>query len=240
MPVERKKRTIEIITIFKLIEHEPKRILDLGCGSGEITNVLREHGYNIIGLDVSPSNCEAAKNRYPQCDFRYYDGLNLPFEENFFDTVVLNDVFEHISYEHMDKLIENIKEIVKPGGLIYISATNRYELIEPHTLIPFITWFPRKFWNIIDKMFNRTGRYRINEIYPYTFRRLKHFCKRHDLKYEDFTYIYVYHKFSDLEYIGSRALRFLAHLLKKVKLLSLFYHLAYKFSVILFICRVKK
>ena len=93
MPIERKKRSIEIVTVFNLINHNPKRILDIGCGSGEITNSLKEKGYNIIGLDVSESNCENAKACYPRCDFRVYDGLNLPFEEDYFDTVILNDVF---------------------------------------------------------------------------------------------------------------------------------------------------
>jgi 2-polyprenyl-3-methyl-5-hydroxy-6-metoxy-1,4-benzoquinol methylase len=240
MPIERKKRAVEIITIFKLSKHDPKRILDLGYGSGEITNYLQKRGYNITGLDISESNCEAAKTSYPDCDFRVYDGLKLPFEENFFDTVILNDVFEHIPYSHMDKLIENIKEVVEPGGIIYISATNRYELVEPHTLVPFLTWFPRRFWTIIDKKFNKTEGYHIDEIYPYTFRRLKKFCRIHNLIYNDFTYIYTLHKFTDLNYIGNRGLRLLAKFLNKLRLLRLFYYLAYRFSVILFVCKVKK
>jgi SAM-dependent methyltransferase len=240
MPIERKKRTIEIVKVFKLKKHDPKRILDLGCGSGEITDTLRKKGFNIVGLDISESDCKAAKECYPKCDFQVYDGLNIPFEKNSFDTVILNDVFEHVPYSYMDKLIENIKEVVEPEGLIYISATNRYELVEPHTLIPFLTWFPRKFWPIIDRRFNKTDRYHIDEIYPYTFKKLISFCKRHKLDYEDFTFIYTLHKFADLDYIGNSLLRQLTRFLRKIKLLKLFYYLAYKFSVIIFVCRVKK
>ena len=240
MPIERKKRAVEIIKVFQLKKHNPKIILDLGFGSGEITNALQEKGYNVIGLDISESSCVDAKKRYPKCEFRAYDGLNIPFEKDYFDTIIMNDVFEHIPYSHMDKLIENIKEILQPEGILYISATNRYELVEPHTLIPFLTWFPRKLWPLIDRKFNKKDGYHINEIYPYTFKKLKTFCEKHHLVYEDFTLIYTLHKFADLEYIGNRMLRLLARFLKKFKLLKLFYYIAYRLSVIIFICKVNK
>lgn len=240
MTIDRTKRTFEIITIFKLAKHTPKRILDLGCGGGVITNSLQKKGYNVVGLDVGEAGHGLAKETFPSCDFRLYDGLDIPFEKNSFDTVIMNDVFEHIPYDHMDKLIEQIKNVVKPNGLIYISATNRWELVEPHTLIPFLTWFPRRLWNVIDKKIKKEKHYPISEVYPYTFKRLRKFCKRHNLQYTDFTYIYTLHKFADPDYIGSRSLRMLVKFLKKIRMLKLFYHLAYRFSVILFVCRVKK
>ena len=240
MHFERTKRTIEITTIFKLCKHDPKRILDLGYGDGQITNFLHQRGFNIIGLDVSEGNYKKAKNHFPECDFRLYDGLNIPFEKNYFDTVILNDVFEHIPYSHTEKLIEKVKEVVEPNGIIYISAINRYELVEPHTNIPFLTWFPRIFWQTLDRKLNKLKNYHISEIYPYTFRKLKSFCKRHNLQYTDFTYIYTFHKFADLEYIGNRMIRFVVKFLKKIRMLKLFYYLAYKFSVIIFVCKVKK
>ena len=50
MPIERKKRAVEIIKVFQLKKHNPKIILDLGFGSGEITNALQEKGYNVFAL----------------------------------------------------------------------------------------------------------------------------------------------------------------------------------------------
>ena len=227
-------------TIFSLLDHQPKRILDLGYGDGQITNELHQRGYNVLGLDVSRKGCQNARERFPECDFRVYDGLNLPFEENSFDTIIMNDVLEHIPYSHMEQLIERVKEVLTPEGMIYISVTNRFELVEPHTSIPFLTWLPRVFWKPINKMFRGIENIKIQNIYPYTFRRLKSFCKTHDLEYINFTSVYTLHKFSDPAYIGNTFLRMMVKLLKKVKLLRLFYYLAYKFSVIIFICQVKK
>ncbi len=240
MPIERTKRTVEIITIFNICNHKPKLILDLGYGDGQITDSLRKKGYDVIGLDVSKNNYETARKRFPECDFRLYDGLNIPFEKEYFDTVILNDVLEHIPYSFMDELIEKIKEVIKLNGIIFISTTNRYELVEPHTSIPLLTWLPRIFWNSIDHKLNKSDKYHISEIYPYTFRKLKTFCKRHDLYYQNFTHIYTIHKFMDLEYIGNRWLRSTVKLLSKVRMLKIFYYLACKVSVLIFICKVKK
>ncbi len=240
MPYDRTIRSLEILSVFKLIKHKPKRILDFGYGDGQITNSLYKRGYNIIGLDISKGNYEQARNSFPECDFRLYNGMTIPFEKNFFDTIILNDVLEHIPYELMEDLIEKLKNVIKPKGIIYISVTNRYELIEPHTRIIFLTWFPKIFWKPIERIFKRKSNYNISDIYPYTFRRLKSFCQKHNLPFNDFTSIYILHKFMKLEYIGNNILRFCVKFLKKIRALNLFFYLAYKFSVIIFVCQVIK
>lgn len=240
MDPERIKRTFEILTVFKLCNHIPKKVLDYGFGDGQITNFLHQKGYNIIGLDITKRNFEKAKKHFPECDYRWYDGSTIPFEKNSFDTLIMNDVFEHVPYARMEELIEELKEVIEPNGLMYISATNRYELVEPHTYVPFLTWFPRIFWNTLDQKLNKKGDYHISDIHPYTLRRIKKFCKIHSLQFKNFTYIYTLHKFADLEYIGNRVIRSLVKFLKKLKMLNIFFYLAYKFSVFIFICRVEK
>ncbi|MFW9827190.1 MAG: methyltransferase domain-containing protein [Candidatus Thorarchaeota archaeon] len=239
MSFKRTLRTVEILRVFKLLEHKPKKILDFGYGDGQITNSLHKRGYNIIGLDNSKGNYEKAKNWFPECDFRLYDGLNIPFEENNFDTVILNDVLEHIPYDLMERLIVGIKKVLKTEGIIYISVTNRYNLIEPHTRIPLITWLPKIFWKPFEKIYKSRSNYRISNIYPYTFKRLSSFCKRHKLNYEDYTSVYISHKLYDLDYIGNRYVKFLVKLLKAFGLINLFYYLAYKFSVIIYACKLE-
>jgi SAM-dependent methyltransferase len=238
MAFERTLRTVEILRVFKYMEHKPESILDFGYGDGQITNSLHQRGYNIIGLDNSKGNYEKASNWFPECDFRLYDGLNIPFEENSFDTVILNDVLEHIPYDLMEKLIERIKKVLKPNGIIYFSVTNRYDLIEPHTKIPFITWLPRTFWKPFEKIYKSRSHYSIANIYPYTFKRLRSFCKKHGLNFKDYTSVYISHKLYNLDYIGSKFVKFFVRVLKKLRLINIFYYLAYKFSVIIYIGKI--
>ena len=234
--MDRSIRALEILTVFKLLNHKPKRILDFGYGDGKITNFLHRKGYKIVGLDKTKSNYENVTKLFPECDFRLYDGLHIPFEKNSFDTIILNDVLEHIPYDLMEKLIEGLKNILEPNGIIYISVSNRFAIVEPHTQVLFLTWFPRIFWQVIEQIFRKSNQdkfiYTIANIYPYTFRRLRSLCLRHNLQFKDFTFVYVFHKLMKLEYIGNKMLRRGVKILKKVKLLKIFFHLACKCSEI--------
>ncbi|MHA2051141.1 MAG: class I SAM-dependent methyltransferase, partial [Promethearchaeota archaeon] len=171
---------------------------------------------------------------------RLYDGQNIPFKVHSFDTIILNDVLEHVPYHQMEGIVESLKKVIKPNGIIYISATNRYALLEPHTRIPLVTWLPRIFRQPIQQKFPIKTSYLISNIYPYTFKKLKSLCKRHSLEFTDFTSIYILHKFARLGYIGNRFLRLITQLFKKLKLLGILYYIAYKFSVIIFVCKVRE
>lgn len=59
----------------------------------------------------------------------------------------------------MDKIIEKIKKVIKPEGIIYISVTNIYALVEPHTRVPLLTWHPRIFWFPIQRHFKSKSNY---------------------------------------------------------------------------------
>jgi len=233
-------RTFEILGTFKLMNHIPKRILDFGYGSGQITNFLHKKGFNIIGLDKTSAGYRNTKKIFPECDFRLYDGLNIPFKKNSFDTIILNDVMEHIPYNLMEKLIKKLKYILEPDGLIYICVLNRFMIIESHTHIPFITWFPKIFWSPIEQIFKKKSVYTISNIYPYTLKRLKLFSLRHNLQFIDFTSVYVFHKFMNLEYIGNKPIKNLIRILKRIKLLNLFFYLACKCSAIVCILKPLK
>jgi len=234
--IDRSIRAFEILTIFKLLNHDPKMILDFGYGDGKITNFLYKKGFNVIGLDRTVSSYENVRKLYPEVDFRLYDGLNIPFEENFFDVIILNDVMEHIQYDLMEILIKQLKNILKPGGIIYISVSNRFALVEPHTQVPFLTWLPKIFWRSIEhvfrKKYNEKFMYYISNIYPYTFKQLKSLCLKNNLEFRDFTYVYVYHKFMKLNYIGNKLLRKIIIFLKRIKIINLFFYLACKYGEI--------
>lgn len=88
-------------------------ILDLGCGTGALTNELAARAGEVIGLDASPHMVKAARERYPEIDFITGDALDLPFE-NRFDVVFSNAVFHWLA-DH-DRLLKNIRRALTPGG----------------------------------------------------------------------------------------------------------------------------
>lgn len=73
---------------------QPRKLLDVGCGPGNSTQVLADafpNALRIIGIDSSPEMIEAAKDDHPDMEFRICDALNLPsLGEDGFDVVFSN------------------------------------------------------------------------------------------------------------------------------------------------------
>ncbi len=229
---KRSIRVKDIDRVFQTVRHFPSKILDVGSGNGAIINHYRERGYDVIGLEVSESSVSTASARFPQTKFLHYDGLHFPFEDSSYDTVLLNDVLEHISYEDIEQVLTEIKRVLKPNGVVYISVMNRWQLIEPHLLIPMLTWLPKFAWySVAKKLRNREYiRY-----WPYTRGRLNSLLKRHQFSFTDLTRIYVQHKFLGVNPIGSRMTSRIFRLLKKLHLMTITYYFALKVSILVYV-----
>ena len=150
--IPRIMRVGEIDKCLNIINHKPKSILDFGCGGGEITNYYFKKGYHIIGIDINEEKINLAKKSFNLCNFVSYNGFNLPFKKNTFDTIILNDVLEHIDYRTVIKIFNEIKRVLKKKGIIYISVANKYQINEPHTHVPFLTWLPNFIWPYLYRL----------------------------------------------------------------------------------------
>jgi SAM-dependent methyltransferase len=230
--VKRLQRVREINRAFREINHIPKKMLDVGFGNAAIANHYYTQGFEVAGIEVTKSFVENAKRNYPGPDFRLYDGLTFPFNDNTFDTILMNDILEHISYSSIEQVMSEAKRVLTNDGILYISVMNRWQVIEPHKLIPFLTWLPRITWHPICK--------RIKDedyvfYWPYSRGRLEKLLNKLDLRYKDVTYIYVQHKFYGANPIGSKTTASIVRLVKKLGLLSILYYLALKVSVLVYI-----
>lgn len=94
---------------------ENQKILDLGCGTGVLTNELAKNGATVIGTDLSKDMINKAKSNYPNLTFRVEDATNLPFK-NEFDTVFSNAVFHWIA--NQEKLLYSVYNSLKDNGTL--------------------------------------------------------------------------------------------------------------------------
>ncbi|MCL2420991.1 MAG: methyltransferase domain-containing protein [Defluviitaleaceae bacterium] len=88
-------------------------ILDLGCGTGELTYELAKKAGTVIGIDSSQSMIQKAKATYPQIEFHVMDACKLIWQ-NHFDVVFSNAVFHWIPDQA--SLLGNIHRVLKTGG----------------------------------------------------------------------------------------------------------------------------
>jgi len=120
----------------KLFPQPNGNLLDLGCGTGFYFPLLSQHAKSIVGVDVSKSMLEEARQLIAQrqlsdCSVRECSALELPFEDASFDVVHCWDVLHHVS--DVAQTLKEIRRVLTPGG--------RLIAIEPNLLNPSIAWY---------------------------------------------------------------------------------------------------
>lgn len=103
-----------------------KKIMEIGCGTGEILQRLASYGYEVSGIDISEEMLRIAKSKYDSLDIKKED-MRIIKNENEFDGVVC--VFDALNYlqsfEELKLVFENIKRAIKPNGIFLFDLLNR-------------------------------------------------------------------------------------------------------------------
>lgn len=130
----------EYVSFVRRFVSKRDRILDLGCGTGLSTFMLRQFVGEVSGVDISPIFIRTAmeKRQAPNVKFICADILNLPFLDESYDVVSSFLLIEHI-YDVPLALSEMVR-VTKKGGLIII--------LSPNLLSPFA-----ELYNLADAIF---------------------------------------------------------------------------------------
>ena len=114
-----------------------KRVLDVGCGAGGKTLYYASKGaIKVYGIDPVEHYREEAlklareKGLEDRFEFVVGDAAQMPFQDNFFDTVVMNDAMEHVA-QPVEVLLECCR-VLKPGGKLYINFPPYYHPYGAH------------------------------------------------------------------------------------------------------------
>ena len=111
---------------------EGKRILDLGCGRGELSFALAQGGADVTAIDYSRAAIDIAQKTYDNVEvkgsltFVCADALFFSFEGEY-DAIVATDFVEHVEQEALDRILKTCAVHLKSGGrLILHTAPNRH------------------------------------------------------------------------------------------------------------------
>ena len=94
-----------------------EKILDVGCGTGQLTAQLHDAGASVIGMDYSAEMIAEARKAFPHIQFDHRDACDFDYNEPF-DAVFSNAVFHWI--KQPEKAVRCIADSLKPGGRFII------------------------------------------------------------------------------------------------------------------------
>ncbi len=130
----------KIITIIK--EYHFASILDVCCGTGDQLKLLKKHGFNGEGIDISDAMLSVAREGMYDADCRHQDATQMHYRDAKFDLVMTAFSLHEKSHTSAHKIIEEMFRVTAKNGYILIVD---YELsketsILSKALIYFIEW----------------------------------------------------------------------------------------------------
>lgn len=139
---------------------EEDKILDLGSGDGSHIASIIPFRDNVYIADISKAKLERGKQKYGFKVLLLSEDGCLPVPDKFFDIVFCSSVIEHVTvdkskiwemqnsdifsklaYDHQKRFAKEIDRVAKR---YYVQTPNKYFILETHTWLPFVSYFPRE------------------------------------------------------------------------------------------------
>ncbi len=122
---------------LEMLQGTSGRVLEVGCGSGQMQLDLARRGYEMYGLDIAAGMVQATRKLLRENLPNYKPRLlvgdieALGFPDNFFDLVLAAGVIEYLRSDK--KSFREFSRVLKPGGMIILSVRNKVNLSRPIT-----------------------------------------------------------------------------------------------------------
>lgn len=210
------KLSKRLLRIYKkAIEYKPEKVLDFGCGRGELALNLALTWIETYGVDISDDainisteikNYWIKNNPDMKLKFIKVDGKKLPFEDNFFDMVIMSDVIEHMDKKELLNSLKEIYRVLKKSGHILIHTSPNKIFINYGLKIYFLLGYLNGIklnWNMKkDLPYGMSSKFHKNEHTSFS---IKRFLKKTGFKNVEIEFIknphYVYYFLKDRKFI---------------------------------------
>ena len=102
-----------------IMDNQPRRVLDVGCGTGKQLAMLPDNIY-AIGIDISASMLEQAEKQTPgKC--MWADATRIPFRNGEFDLVISQFALHEKNAETIQAELEEVRRVLNPGGVFSVT-----------------------------------------------------------------------------------------------------------------------
>lgn len=106
-------------------------VLDLGGGDGKLVSLYAKQVKEVVLLDFNSQAIAFANlflKRYENAHAQVATAEKIPYPDQAFDKVFFIEVIEHLTSESAIKALQEIRRVLKPGGMLFLSTPNRRNL----------------------------------------------------------------------------------------------------------------
>ncbi len=99
-----------------------RRVLEVGCGAGQLGRLLRSRGHTVAGVELIPNQAELARGHLNHVVTADVETDDLPFAAGSFDAIIFADVLEHLIDPW--RVLRESTDLLSPGGRVIASIPN--------------------------------------------------------------------------------------------------------------------
>lgn len=130
-PRKNPKRNVQDKLEFFLSHIEKgQSVLDVGCYDGYYTQKLREHGYEVIGLDSLKPIIDIARKEDTSGNYVHGFAEELPFKDDIFDVGLYSHILHHVF--NPEAALSEARRVIKPKGKIIVAVPKKFGLDANH------------------------------------------------------------------------------------------------------------
>ena len=119
----------ELLDRFAVNVRDIGPVCDMGCGPGHVARYLHDRGVNVTGIDLSSRMVELARQLNPDINFQQGNMLSLDADDEAWGGILAFYCLIHIPREKMAVALQELKRILRQGGLMLLSFHLGREII---------------------------------------------------------------------------------------------------------------
>jgi ubiquinone/menaquinone biosynthesis C-methylase UbiE len=133
-------------TVLRMIEgpERPLDVADVGCGAGTQCRLWAGRGHRVFGADINQALVALARKRAVesglQIRFEVASATALPWNDQSMDVCIAPELLEHVA--DWSACLREFVRILKPGGVLYLSTSNRLCPMQEEFKLPLYSWYP--------------------------------------------------------------------------------------------------
>lgn len=129
-------------------------IADIGCNAGTQCMLWAKDGHRVHGIDINKALLDLATKRAREAgleiDFRHGSATALPWADGSMDVCLVPELLEHVA--DWKSCLNEATRILRPGGVLYLSTTNRLCPRQQEFNLPMYSWYPAPLKRYYEKL----------------------------------------------------------------------------------------